>query len=151
MTLILRVAILSLRAVQRVQWQQTVALSAAVRASLQKTYSSSKVSGDGQVVVIAFTDNITYEILPAFLNDSGGYTFPDLRRRLMEIMQAQTRDGRVRTTRCGVTNLVQLGRMVRAWRDRNTVSMNGMLIDTLAYQFMESGHIAISRSFTTIS
>ncbi len=28
--------------------------------------------------------------------------------------------------------------MIRAWRDRNGVPMNGMLIDTLAYQFIGS-------------
>lgn len=33
-----------------------------------------------------------------------------------------------------------LGRMARAWRDHNSVNMSGMLIDTLAYQFMASWH-----------
>jgi hypothetical protein len=33
-------------------------------------------------------------------------------------------------------NLVELARMVRAWRDCNNVPMSGMLIDTLAYQFI---------------
>ena len=33
-------------------------------------------------------------------------------------------------------NLVELARMARAWRDQNNVSMSGMLIDTLAYQFI---------------
>jgi len=116
------------------------ALLSAVRASLQKTYSSSKVSGDGQVVVIIFTDNITYEILPAFLNEGGGYTFADSNsggswkscKPKQEMDAFAQRDGLCNG------NLVQLGRMVRAWRDHNSVPMNGMLIDTLAFQFMES-------------
>jgi hypothetical protein len=33
-------------------------------------------------------------------------------------------------------NLVALARLVRAWREHSNVSMSGMLIDTLAYQFM---------------
>ncbi len=33
------------------------------------------------------------------------------------------------------SDLVELVCMIRAWRDRCNVSMSGMLIDTLAYQF----------------
>ena len=35
-------------------------------------------------------------------------------------------------------NLIELARMARAWREQNNVSMSGMLIDTLAYQFIDS-------------
>jgi len=35
-------------------------------------------------------------------------------------------------------NLIELARMTRAWRDQNNVSMSGMLVDTLAYQFIGS-------------
>jgi hypothetical protein len=35
-------------------------------------------------------------------------------------------------------NLKYLSRMMRVWRDYCDVSMSGMLIDTLAYQFMET-------------
>ncbi|MEQ1882807.1 MAG: nucleotidyltransferase, partial [Burkholderiales bacterium] len=116
------------------------ALLSAVRSSLQKTYSSSNISGDGQVVVIAFTDNIKYEILPAFLNNEGGYTFADSNaggtwkscKPKQEMDAFSSRDASCNS------NLVQLGRMARAWRDYNSAPMNGMLIDTLAFQFMET-------------
>lgn len=115
-------------------------LLGAVRASLQKTYPSSSVAGDGQVVVIAFTDNIKFEVLPAFLNDGGGYTFADSNNggswkacKPKQEIEAFSK----RNTECN-GNLVQLGSMARAWRDQNGVPMNGMLIDTLAYQFIAS-------------
>ena len=41
------------------------ALLARVRSAIQKTYSSSSISGDGQVVVVSFNDGIVYEVLPA--------------------------------------------------------------------------------------
>lgn len=53
------------------------ALLSAVRTSIRRTYTTSDVFGDGQVVAIAFDDGVTYELLPAFLNKEGGYTFPD--------------------------------------------------------------------------
>lgn len=110
----------------------------AVRSAIRTTYSASDVFGDGQVVVVAFDDGVTYEVLPAFVNTEGGYTFADANgggvwrackpKQEMEAFAQKNRD-------CN-GNLVELARMVRAWRDRNIVPMNGMLIDTLAYQFI---------------
>lgn len=116
------------------------ALLSAVRNVVRQTYPTSDISGDGQVVVISFQDAVTYEILPAFLNTDGGYTFADANdggqwkactpKHEMDAFSA--RDGGSNG------NLVELSRMARAWRDYNNVPMNGMLIDTFAYQFMET-------------
>ena len=49
-----------------------------VRNSLMKTYSSSAVRADGQVVDIDFYDGIKFEIVPAFkYSDNSGYCYPD--------------------------------------------------------------------------
>ena len=114
------------------------ALLSAVRESLRKTYSTSAIAGDGQVVVINFDDGIRFEVLPAFLNQGGGYTFADSNgggawrtcKPKQEMEAFATRNGSCNG------NLVALARMVRAWRDYNRVPMSGMLIDTLAYQFI---------------
>lgn len=116
------------------------ALLSAVRQSLMKTYTVSEVFGDGQVICIKFDDGVTYEILPAFLNVSDGYTFPDTNgggswkdcKPKQEMNVFSTRNAQCKG------NLIQLCRMVRAWRDFNNVPMNGMLIDTLAYQFIDN-------------
>jgi len=116
------------------------ALLSAVRTTVRKTYSTSDVFGDGQVVVIAFNDGVTYELLPAFENKDGSYTFADANNggswkvcRPKHEMEAFSG----RDAACN-RNLVELSRMARAWRDCNSVPMSGMLIDTLAYQFIES-------------
>ncbi len=44
------------------------ALLSLVRSSLRKTNPTSDIAGDGQVVVIYFTDKIKFEVLPAFVN-----------------------------------------------------------------------------------
>jgi hypothetical protein len=115
-------------------------LLAAVRAAIRSTYKTSDVFGDGQVVAVAFDDGVTYEVLPAFENNNGSYTFADSngggRWRTCD-PKAELRAFDARNVLCN-SNLVELGRMVRAWRDTNNVPMNGMLIDTLAYQFIGS-------------
>ena len=116
------------------------ALLSAVRSAVRKTYSTSDVFGDGQVVIIAFDDGVTYELLPAFVNKDKSYTFADANqggswrvcRPKHEMDAFSARDGACNG------NLVQLSRMARAWRDYNNVPMSGMLIDTLAFQFIET-------------
>ncbi len=48
-----------------------------VRTSLKKTYNSTHIGADGQVVVINFDDDISFEIVPAFINKNDRYTYPD--------------------------------------------------------------------------
>lgn len=116
------------------------ALLTAVRTAIRNTYRTSDVFGDGQVVVVSFDDGVTYEVLPAFGNQNGGFTFGDTKsggswkqcKPKQEMTAFATRDSACQG------NLVELARMVRAWRDTNAVPMNGMLIDTLAYQFIET-------------
>jgi hypothetical protein len=114
------------------------ALLQTVKASIQKTYRTSESFGDGQVVVINFDDNIRFEILPVFDNRSGTWTYPDansggswsITNPKSEIDAIHTRNQA--TNR----NLKALCRMTRVWAGRCAVPMSGMLIDTLAYQFI---------------
>ena len=116
------------------------ALLQAVRASLRKTYPTSDVGGDGQVVVISFTDGVTFEILPYFDNRGGTWTYPDSNSGgswktcdpRAEIAAFNTRNNLVNK------NLKHLCRMMRVWKEHNDVPITGALIDTLAYQFIEN-------------
>lgn len=49
----------------------------AVRQAILSTYSTSDVRADGQVVKIAFSDGMRFEILPAFKSVDGTYRYPD--------------------------------------------------------------------------
>lgn len=116
------------------------ALLSAVRTSVQHTYPSSSISGNGQVVVVSFADGILFEILPAFLNTESGYTFADSNGggSWKSCKPKQEMDAfSLRNTACK-GNLIELSRMARAWHDANNVGISGMLIDTLAYQFIET-------------
>lgn len=110
----------------------------AVRAAVLKTYSSTTVGGDGQVVVVAFADGMRYEILPAFRNTAGSYTYPNANaggswkatNPKPEIDAVNARDAA-----CNY-NLKLLGRMARAWKAAWSVPISGLLLDTLAYNFI---------------
>lgn len=117
------------------------ALLQEVKSILQKTYSTSHIKGDGQVIGINFKDGINFEIVPGFINkDSKSYTYPDTNnggswkdtnpRSEIEAMNSLNND----TNR----NLKRLCRMARAWKDRNNVLMSGILIDTSAYNFIKN-------------
>jgi len=109
-----------------------------VRAAIKKTYSVTDVGADGQVVVVPFTDGITFEVLPAFENKDGSFTFPNANAGgswkttdpKPEIAAINAKD-----TECNF-NLKMLGRMARAWKAQWSVPIGGLLIDTLAYYFI---------------
>ena len=46
-----------------------------VKKTIARTYSSSTLKADGQIISIPFSDGINFEVLPAFLNTDGSYTF----------------------------------------------------------------------------
>lgn len=111
----------------------------AVRDSIKNTYSTTHISGDGQVVKLNFDDGICYEIVPVFLNkDHETFTYPDtnnggswkVTKPKAEI--SEIRAGDIRWN----YNLKRLCRMARAWKDCWSVPIGGLLIDTLAYSFL---------------
>jgi hypothetical protein len=116
------------------------ALLQAVKTSIRNTYKTSDSFGDGQVVVIEFTDGIKFEVLPVFENNAGTYTHPDANGGgswKVTSPRAEIDAVRDRNAQCN-GNLKALSRMMRVWRDHNAVEMSGALIDALAYQFIEA-------------
>ncbi|PCK77552.1 SMODS domain-containing nucleotidyltransferase [Rhizobium sophoriradicis] len=116
------------------------ALLQAVRQSIMKTYPSTSIGGDGQVCVIKFDDGITFEILPVFVNTANTFTFADSNnggswkacdpRSEMQVFLARNKETN--------GNLKAIGRMMRIWKRHNAVPISGMLIDTLAFNFINS-------------
>ncbi|PCD84815.1 nucleotidyltransferase [Lysinibacillus fusiformis] len=116
------------------------ALLSEVKEVLKKTYSTSFLKGDGQVIGINFTDGINFEIVPSFVNsDNKSFTYPDTHnggswkttdpRSEIEAINKLNSDTN--------KNLKRLCRMIRAWKYNCNVPMSGILIDTLAYKFLK--------------
>lgn len=117
------------------------ALLQEVKTSLQKTYSTSHMRGDGQVIKIDFADGINFEIVPAFLNISGSYTYPDTHNNgSWQVTNPKAEIDALNSKNKETNkNLKRLCRMIRAWRETNNIDIPGILIDTLAYNFMSTG------------
>ncbi|TPP06969.1 nucleotidyltransferase [Rhizobium glycinendophyticum] len=116
------------------------ALLQAVRQSIMRTYSTTSVGGDGQVCVIKFDDGITFEILPVFVNSANTFNFADSNgggswrtcdpRSEMQAFLARNREAN--------GNLKAIARMARVWKQHSNVQISGMLIDTLAFNFISA-------------
>ena len=117
------------------------ALLQAVKESIKKTYPNTYICGDGQVVKVAFTDGVVFEVVPCFeYSDGSGFVYPDThnggswkttnpRPEINEINALNNTTNK---------NLKRLCRMIRAWKDKYDVPMGGLLIDTFAYRFLNS-------------
>ena len=116
------------------------ALLQEVKKCIEKTYSVTKLKADGQIISIPFSDGINFEVLPAFINKDGSYTF------------ANSNDGgswKITDPKAEIDainnmnkicnhNLKRLCKIARAWKDKNNVDINGILIDILAYKFLST-------------
>lgn len=105
-----------------------------VKAVLQERYPKTDISGDGQVVVIAF-DKYTVELVPAFKNDDDSFKYPDthdggswkttnpiLEQEVCE--KCDNASGGIYFDFCHI---------IRSWKNAIGLSMGGLLIDTLVY------------------
>ena len=115
------------------------ALLQAVKKSLQVTYSTSYIKGDGQVIGINFDDGVSFEIVPCFINDDDSFTYPDTNNGgswKTTDPKPEIKEIREKNIEWNY-NLKRLCRMARAWKDKWSVPMGGLLIDTLAYKFLK--------------
>lgn len=120
------------------------ALLQKVRESINRTYPNSYIGADGQVVAINFQDGIRFEILPVFVNADGkSFTFADTNGGGSWKVcnpRAEMEDFSIRNSVMANGNLKAICRMARIWRDRHEVPISGMLIDTIAYQWIPEWH-----------
>ena len=114
------------------------ALLQAVRTSVKKTYSVTNIGAAGQVILVPFDDGITFELVPGFVNKDDSYTYPDSNDGgswKTTNPKPEIEEIRTRNSTCN-NNLVPLCRMMRSWKEKWNVPIGGLLIDTLAYQFI---------------
>jgi len=116
------------------------ALLQAVRTSLQKTYSTTHIKGDGQIIGINWDDGICFEIVPCFINKDDSYTFPDSNNGgswKTTNPKPEIKAIREKNIECNY-NLKRLCRMIRAWKENCSVPLGGLLIDTFGYDFLSN-------------
>ena len=112
-------------------------------------YSRTDVSVDRLVVTVTFS-NFYIEVQPVFEQEDGSFKYPDTknggswkitkpREEIDEISSADKDKNQ---------NLRCLCKMARAWKNKHGVAMGGLLIDTLAYNFLKSTDYYDDKSFS---
>ncbi|NYI67018.1 hypothetical protein BJY26_001324 [Spelaeicoccus albus] len=108
-----------------------------VKDALTDRYPNTDIRVDQCVVRVQFTFNaFKFEVQPAFENADGSFEYPDTKAEGWKA--TKPREEITATKECNdrtSTNMRHLARMARAWKNENGVSMGGLLIDTLVYNF----------------
>jgi len=116
--------------------------------AMKARYPNTKIYVDRLVVRVLY-QNFHIEVQPVFAEDDGGYTYPDTYkggswkytnpraeiRAMSEFDQQKNK------------NLRRLCKMARAWKNRHGMGMGGLLIDTLAHNFLKSTSIYDDKSY----
>ena len=115
------------------------ALLQEVKKVLLERYPNTDISGDGQVVVIAFT-KYTVELVPGFKQSDDSFKYPDtngggtwkITNPLPEIKESQNAATESNNVFIHICN------MLREWKNNVGFKFGGLLIDTLTYNFLNS-------------
>lgn len=107
--------------------------------AILKRYPSTKIRVDRLVVTVTYR-NFHVEVQPVFELNDKSYQYPDTQNggswkitKPREEMNAVAIQDAAKNS-----NLRRLCKMARAWKNKHGVGMGGLLIDTLAYNFLTS-------------
>ena len=116
------------------------AMLQAVKECIARTYPSTKLKGDGQVVIVSFCDNVIFEVVPVFRLIDGQYLHADSNNGgSWKITTPQPFIDAINLgDKLSSHKLKNLCRMIRAWNEANNVGLKGVLIDTLAFNFLKA-------------
>ena len=109
------------------------------KSAISNTYSASDIKVDRCVVTVNFSDS-HIDVQPIFevadqdckypdTYNSGSWKITKPRKEISAMKEAEEQKNK---------NLRRLCKMARAWKNKNGVCMGGLLIDTLAYNFLHS-------------
>jgi len=110
-----------------------------VKDTIKNRYPRTEVKVDRLVVCITFT-NFYIEVQPVFELEDGSFKYPDtykggcwkITKPREEISAMKEFDENKNK------NLRRLCKMARAWKNKHGVAIGGLLIDTLAYNFLKN-------------
>lgn len=111
-----------------------------VKSCIAQTFPNTNLKGDGQVVVVSFCKNSIFEVVPVFELNDGRYLHADSNNGgSWKITNPQPFIEAIKTgDHLSSHKLKNLCRMTRAWNEANNVDLKGVLIDTLAFNFLKA-------------
>lgn len=110
----------------------------AVKSAILITYPNSDVHADGQVIKILFSDDIYFEIVPAFMTDKGTYKYPDSNHggRWRSTNPKTEQDAMFLRNQCSNGLLFDTCKHIRYIRDNyfKSYTLSGIVIDSFIYE-----------------
>lgn len=107
-----------------------------VRTALTNRYPKTSIRVDALVVKVEFGD-FKFEVQPVFETDDGHFEYPDTykdRWRVTKPREEIEAIGELDVSTAGKAR--KLCRLTRAWKNKHSVPINGLLIDTLVHRYM---------------
>lgn len=116
--------------------------------AIKARYPTTTVKVDRLVVRVLYKD-FHVEVQPAFELTDGSFKYPDTKDGgSWKITKPREEIEELRTANAAKNrNLRRLCKMARSWKNRHGVYMGGLLIDTLAYNFLESTEYFDDKSY----
>lgn len=119
------------------------------KTAISTTYKESDIKVDRCVVTVKFSDGTHIDVQPVFEIEDKDYKYPDTysegswkvtkpRKEMDAMVEFESNKNK---------NLRQLCKMARSWKNKEGVVMGGLLIDTLAYNFLNSTSDYDDRSY----
>src|SRR5690554_2399777 len=123
-------------------------LLADTRDAIKKRYPSTKITVDRLVVCVYF-QNFNVEVQPVFKQSDGSFKYPDTYNggswKTTKPKEEIEATKQVDDEKNG--NLRRLCKMLRAWKNKHGIGIGGLLIDTLAHNFLTSTTTYDTKSF----
>lgn len=113
------------------------ALLQEVKGSLEVTYPSSRMRGDGQIVEVAF-NSLTVEVLPVFAIGNGQFWMPDTNGGgAWKIVDPVAQINAIHTADTAMNGNVRLlSKMMKLWAREQNVPIKSFLIELLVAEFL---------------
>lgn len=108
-----------------------------VKGAILKRYSTTKVRVDRLVVTVTYSD-FHMEVQPVFEQEDGSFKYPDTKNGgSWKVTKPRLEmDAVSKLDKEKNQNLRRLCKMGRAWKNQHGVPIGGLLLDTLAYNFL---------------
>ncbi|MDO4913415.1 MAG: nucleotidyltransferase [Bifidobacteriaceae bacterium] len=107
------------------------------RKAMMKHYPSTTMEVRRLVVCVKFAD-FMFEVQPVFEDEDGSFLFPDTYKKTWRTTNPRAEIDEFKDfNEATAGSLRKLCRLTRAWKDKHAVKMGGLLIDTLAYDFLQ--------------
>lgn len=116
------------------------ALLQEVKKAIAITYPYTILKGDGQIISVSFSDGRTVEVLPAFKFSDESYYYADTNNGgSWRVTNPKAEQKAVQELNNNTNkNYKKICRMMRIWKNVNSVDIPGVLIDILTYNFLKN-------------